>query len=85
MLRSTVGDTIDYPFEHVEEDITVGRFAFPALLPEKDEVAELLEVAGAAIKQLLGLYKRALGRLTVTAEEVEHALGLEPIAFDEAE
>ncbi len=69
MLRSTVGDTIDYPFEHVEEDITVGRFAFPALLPEKDEVAELLEVM-AAIKQLLGLYKRALGRLTVTAEEV---------------
>jgi hypothetical protein len=84
-LRSRVGDTIDYPFEHVEEDITIGRFAFPANLPEKDDVDEVLEVADAAIKHILGIYKRVLGRLAVTALEVERALGLEPIAFEEAE
>jgi Zn-dependent protease with chaperone function len=82
-LRSTVGDTVQYPFEHVEEDITVARFAFPAELPAADDIGALLEVADAAIKHLLGLHKRALGRLAVTAEEVERALGLEPIASGE--
>ena len=84
-LRSKVGDTIDYPFEHAREDITLGRFALPTVLPEKSDVVELLETAGAAIDRLLGLYRRALGRLTVTAEEVERVLGLEPIAIDEGE
>ncbi|AGA24550.1 M48 family metalloprotease [Singulisphaera acidiphila] len=84
-LRWKVGDTIYYPFEHAEEDITLARFALPPVLPEKNDVGELLETANAAVDRLLGLYRRALGRLTVTAEEVERVLGLEPIAFTEAD
>ena len=84
-LRSKLGDTIDYPFEHAREDITLGRFALPAVLPAETDVVGLLETANTAIDRLMGLYRRALGRLTVTAEEVERVLGLGPIAIDEAE
>jgi Zn-dependent protease with chaperone function len=84
VLRSTVGDAVDYPFEHAHTDITVGQFVFPAQWPANDDVDGLLEVAGAAIDRLLGLYKQALGRLAVTAEEVERALGLEPVVWDDA-
>ncbi|SIO36226.1 MJ0042 family finger-like domain-containing protein [Singulisphaera sp. GP187] len=84
-LRWKVGDTIYYPFEHAKEDITLARFALPAVLPEKNDVGGLLETTDAAIDRLLGLYRRALGRLTVTAEEVERVLGLEPIAVPEAD
>jgi hypothetical protein len=83
-LRWRVGEAVDYPFEHAHEDITVGRFALPPVLPEKDDVGGLLDVAGAAIDRLQTLYRRALGRLTVTAEEVERVVGLEPIEIDEA-
>jgi len=83
-LRWKVGEAVDYPFEHANEDISVGRFALPPVLPDKDDVGGLLEVAEAAIDRLLNLYRRALGRLTVTAEEVERVLGLEPIEIDEA-
>lgn len=82
-LRWKVGDTIYYPFEHAKEDITLGRFALPPQLPEKNDVGELLETAEAAVDRLLRLYHRALGRLTVTAEEVERVLGLAPIVFPE--
>jgi Zn-dependent protease with chaperone function len=82
-LRSRVGDAVDYPFEHSREDITLGRFAFPAVLPEAGDVRGLAETSGAAVDQLASLYRRALGRLAVTAEEVERALGLGPIAVEE--
>jgi hypothetical protein len=32
---------------------------------------------------MAGLYQRALGRLAVSAEEVERALDMPPIPFDE--
>lgn len=78
-LRLRVGDNLYYPFEHAQEDITLGRFALPAALPSKDDIGGLFETADAAIDRLMDLYQRALGRLTVTAEEVERVLGLEPI------
>ena len=84
-LRSKLGDAIDYPFEHAREDITLGRFALPAILPAETDVVGLLETANTAIDRLMGLYRRTLGRLTVTAEEVERVLGLGPIAIDESE
>jgi hypothetical protein len=38
-LRWKVGDTIDYPFEHAKDDITLGRYALPPVIPEKDNVS----------------------------------------------
>ena len=72
-----VGDTIDYPFEHAQEDVTLARFVVPSL-PDKDDVVEVLQAGDEAIDRLGGLYT-ALGRLAVTAEEVERALGLPPL------
>ena len=41
--RWKVGDGIDYPFEHAQEDVTLGKFAFPPLIPAKDDIGGLLE------------------------------------------
>ncbi|MHC5540605.1 M48 family metalloprotease, partial [Singulisphaera rosea] len=83
-LRWRVGDLIDYPFEHAKEDMTLARFALPQILPEKNDIGGLLDVTNMALERLFTLYRRALGRLTVTAEEVEHVVGLKPIVFKKA-
>lgn len=83
-LRWRVGDMIDYPFEHAKEDMTLARFALPQILPEKNDIGGLLDVANMALERLFTLYRRALGRLTVTAEEVERVVGLKPIVFKKA-
>jgi Zn-dependent protease with chaperone function len=82
-IRWKVGDGIAYPFEHADEDVTLGKFAFPPLIPAKDDIGGLLEASGEAINRLAGLYGRALGRLALAAEEVERALGLPPIVVEE--
>ena len=83
-IRWKVGDGIDYPFEHADENVTLGKFAFPPLIPAKDDIGGLMEASGEAISRLAGLHGRALGRLALAAEEVERALGLPPIVVDEA-
>lgn len=49
------------------------------MLPDKNDPGTLLDISADALNKLLNLYRRALGRLAVTAEEVERVLGLEPI------
>ena len=58
--RLKVGDTIDYPFEHAQEDVTLARFVVPSL-PDKDDVVEVLQAGDEAINRLGGLYTRAPG------------------------
>jgi hypothetical protein len=81
-LRWTVGDTIYYPFEHAQEDLTLARYALPRTFPPNDDVVDVLSTADLALDRVLGLYHRALGRLTVACEEVERALGLPPIEVE---
>jgi predicted Zn finger-like uncharacterized protein len=83
--RWKVGDGIAYPFEHAHEDVTLGKFAFPPLIPAKEDIGGLVEASGEAIDRLAGLHRRALGRLALAAEEVERALGLPPIVVEEPE
>jgi predicted Zn finger-like uncharacterized protein len=83
--RWKVGDGIAYPFEHAREDVLLGQFAFPPLIPAKDDIGGLMEASGEAIDRLAQLHGRALGRLALAAEEVERALGLPPIVVEEAE
>jgi hypothetical protein len=82
-IRWKVGDGIAYPYEHANEGITLGKFAFPPLIPAKDDINGLMEANGEAINRLAGLYGRALGRLALAAEEVERTMGLEPIVVEE--
>ncbi len=83
--RWMVGDSVEYPFEHAQEDMTLGKFAFPPVMPDKQDINGLLEGSAEAINHLVMLYRRALGRLAITAEEVERAMGLSPIVAEEAE
>ncbi len=84
-LRWKVGDTIFYPFEHAQENMTLARFVLPGTIPEKEDIDGLLQLSEAALDRLTGLYSRALGRLALTAEEVERVLGLSPIEFENAD
>jgi len=79
-FQSKVGDSVVYPFEHAEENITLARFALPTL-PDTNDIGGLLQASHEALDRLGALYVRALGRIAVTAEEVECALGLPPIEF----
>jgi hypothetical protein len=83
--RWKVGDGIAYPFEHASEDVSLGQFAFPPLIPSKDDIGGLMEASGEVIDRLARLHGRALGRLALAAEEVERALGLPPIVVEEAD
>lgn len=79
-LKQKLGDTRPYPFEHAQENLSVGRHVLPGgLLPDAQEVYAVAEMAQGAHRRVLELYGRVLGRLAVAAEAVETALGLEPI------
>ena len=67
-----------YPFEHAHEGITLRRFALPSI-PPKESIGDLTRTAGEAAERIGTLYARVLGRLAVTAEEVERACGLSPL------
>jgi Zn-dependent protease with chaperone function len=83
-LRSKISYVIDYPFDHASEDVSLGKFVFPNPAPEKNDVGGLMGATDDALNRLSSLYQRALGRLAVTVEEVERALGMAPIVIDEA-
>jgi Zn-dependent protease with chaperone function len=84
-LRSTLDDSIAYPFEHAEQNISLRKFILGDGLPEKTDLQGLIQTSYEACSRLDGLYFRALGRLAVTAEAVEESLGLFPIPLDEPE
>lgn len=73
-----VGDIVEYPFEHAQEEISLGRYVL-AIVPPKDEIGLLLQAADDSVKRMIMTYGRALGRLTHAAEEVEQMLGLPPL------
>jgi predicted Zn finger-like uncharacterized protein len=77
-FQGKISDSVFYPFEHGQEHITLRRFALP-IVPGKESIGDLVNAAGEAIEKISTLYLRVLGRLTVTAEEVERALGLPPL------
>jgi predicted Zn finger-like uncharacterized protein len=83
-FRWKVGDLIEYPFEHAEDDISLSRYVL-AVVPPKEEVGLLLEAADDSVKRMISTYGRALGRLTHAAEEVEQALGLPPLELEPPE
>ena len=58
-LRWKVGDSIDYPFEHANENVTLGKFVFPSLLPEdawrRDRVHCSAKTSIAALRPLMAI------------------------------
>jgi len=76
-LKWKLGDAIPYPFEHAREGVTLGRYALPEL-PDPGDIGAMIRVGGEAQDRLIVLQHRILGRLAVTAEAVELALGFPP-------
>lgn len=77
-LQWKLGDAIEYPFEHAQEGVGLARFALP-LIPDARELVDLYRTAEEATGRVNVLHRRVLGRLAVTAEEVEKVLGLKPL------
>ncbi|MFO0888475.1 MAG: M48 family metalloprotease [Isosphaeraceae bacterium] len=74
-LKTALGGSLLYPFDHAQGEVTLEQFALPSV-PAHDSIGDLLRAAETALDRLLPLYSRVLGRLALAAEEVERALGL---------
>jgi hypothetical protein len=80
-LATTLGNTVPYPFEHGRETVSVGRHAVPSI-PDPEAFGGLVQAVNEACARLTTLHHRVLGRLAVTAEEVEGTLGMKPIELE---
>lgn len=52
-------------------------------VPGREEVGDLIRVGNEVLQTVTMLHRRVLGRLAVTAEEVERTLGMEPLTIEE--
>ena len=76
-VQEALGDE-PYPFDHAGGPITIRKQVLPRI-PHQDDLGGIFEAAGEALEQITSLYVRCLGRLALIAEQVETALGLEPL------
>jgi Zn-dependent protease with chaperone function len=81
--RAALGQEIEYPFEHAEQNVTLGTYMLAGPLPGNDNPGGLLEAADAGVNRIDALYGRCLGRLAMTAETVEESFGLPPLEIAE--
>jgi len=70
-------DRTDYPFEHAEGEVSIGRYLVQQLPHERDTV-RVLDAGATFVNNLGALYLRILSRLAHTALRVEAAVGLKP-------
>ncbi|MBI1372796.1 MAG: M48 family metalloprotease [Phycisphaera sp.] len=68
-----------YPFSHVRGVVTIGDYALHKPPTSKENVGEVFGAAEGTIDQLVTLYFRCMAHLAHAAEQVETALGLEPL------
>ncbi len=73
-----------YPFDHARGDISIAKYIL-AELPHSDDLGGYYEAAESMSSTLLRLYSRTLGGLCLIAEQVEMAIGLEPLPEAEVE
>lgn len=67
-----------YPLDHHQADLTLEQYALPHL-PDKHAPGHLTFVAGELFERLAGLQVRLFARLAYAAEQVEQAVGLDPL------
>ena len=70
---------IQYPFDHAEKDISVGKFAVKEM-PGEEDLGAICEAAQSLLEKVLPLRVRVVARLACFAEQVESLLGLKPLA-----
>ncbi|GIW96448.1 MAG: hypothetical protein KatS3mg110_4489 [Pirellulaceae bacterium] len=74
-------ENIPYPLEHAQQGITVAQYFCNAALSE--EPATALQQILMMVEQIYNLQAGLLAELIAVAEEVERALGMEPLAEPE--
>lgn len=67
-----------YPFEHAQGEVSVASYICGSW-PVGDEPGDAYSAAQAIVERLPSLQWRLITRLTEIAEQVEHALGYEPL------
>ena len=58
--------------------VSIAQFAI-GNMPSEDDAAGLMSLFEESLANLVNLYYRLLGRLAAMAEQVERAMGLEPL------
>ena len=76
-LRSTFLHT-EYPFDHIEKDMTLGKYLIPEI-PNKDDLGAIYDTGGHCLDACVQLLIRCYGRLAWFVEQVETAAGLKPL------
>ena len=71
-------ERVDYPFDHAEGKMSIGRWLVQ-IVPPEEEVGAVFEAGDQVLNKLLELYARALSRLCVIAEAVEATFGYSPL------
>ncbi|MBW3542556.1 MAG: hypothetical protein KY476_20020, partial [Planctomycetes bacterium] len=82
-LRGQLKDRL-YPFDHARADMTLREYALPRI-PDEEEPFEILDVTGEMFSKLVQVQVRFFARLAYAAEQVEKAIGLEPLPLPETE
>jgi len=76
-LRQSFGG-LAYPFEHLERDMTLGRFLCETI-PESENPGQVYEATSTLIENFYQLYERIMGRLCEMAVAVEGHLELDQL------
>jgi len=81
-LRQTF-EGLTYPFEHLEEDMTLSRFLCEKD-PDPESPGEIYVATSTLIENFYQLHERIMGRLCEIAVAVEEVLGLDQLPVPEA-
>lgn len=69
---------IDYPFDHAEDDISIGKYSVERF-PHRKNPGEVQSACESMVSSFNHVRARIVGRFCLIAEGVEAALGLEPL------
>jgi hypothetical protein len=81
-LKWKLGDAIAYPFEHAQDDMSLGRYVLPQV-PNSQDLRDLMGAGQEAYERIVSLHHRVLGRLATICEAVETKLGFSSLNVPE--
>lgn len=79
-IRAALRET-RYPFDHAEGEVSVAKYAMPAI-SSRNDLGAALSAGGCTLENLDGLYLRIMGELAEMSEAVEAALGIKVAQAD---
>ncbi|QEH34605.1 hypothetical protein OJF2_31460 [Aquisphaera giovannonii] len=81
-LRRSLGRTTASFIQDEDGPVPLARLFIPEM-PAAEDVINLMEAADQVTDRIFTMYRHVLGRLAVSAEEVERLLGLPPLKAEE--